>query len=73
MTSLSTYLTEQNSPVVKPMFFLIKSIKIKVFNTKVKNWLDDFFNNNGRDSFSFNSSVLVNCSRIMKSSSTNFF
>ena len=73
LTSLSSYLTEQNSPVVKPMFFLIKSIKIKVFNTKVKNWLDDFFNNNGRDSFSFNSSVLVNCSRIMKSSSTNFF
>jgi hypothetical protein len=44
-----------------------------VLNTKVKNWLDDFFNSNGKDSFSYNSSVLVNCSKIARSSATNFF
>jgi hypothetical protein len=45
----------------------------KLLNTKVKSWLDDFFNNNGKDSFSYNSSVLVNCSKITRSSTTNFF
>jgi hypothetical protein len=73
LTSLSFYLTKQNSPLLKSFKAPIKSIKVKVLNTKVKNWLDDFFNGNGKDSFSYNSSVLVNCSKIMRSSSTNFF
>jgi len=73
LTSLSLYLTKQNAPIIKPMISPIKSIKTKVLNTKLKNWLDDFFNNNGRDSFSYNSSVLVNCSKITRSSNTNFF
>lgn len=73
-TSFSFYLTKQNSP-----YFSIKSnpsikhSKIKMFNTKLKNWLDDFFTGNGKDSFSYNSSVLVNCSKILRISSTNFF
>ena len=50
-----------------------RPIQIKILNTKVKHWLDDFFNNNGKDSFSYNSSVLVNCSKITRTSSTNFF
>jgi len=73
LTSLSFYLLQQNSPVVKPLNFSIKSPKTKSLNTKVKYWLDDFFNGNGKDSFSYNSSVLVNCSKISRSSSTNFF
>jgi hypothetical protein len=73
LTSLSFYLTKQNSPLLKSFKAPIKCTKVKVLNTKVKNWLDDFFNGSGKDSFSYNSSVLVNCSKIMRSSSTNFF
>ena len=73
LTSLSFYLTKQNSPLIKPLKSPIKSTKIKMLDTKVKNWLDDFFNGNGKDSFSYNSSVLVNCSKIARTSSTNFF
>lgn len=73
LTSLSLYLTKQNSPIIKSIISPIKSIKTKVLDTKLKNWLDDFFNNNGRDSFSYNSSVLINCSKITRLSNTNFF
>lgn len=73
LTSLSFYLNKQNFPIIKASNPAIKSVKVKVFNTKLKNWLDDFFNTNGKDSFSYNSSVLINCSKIMRSSTTNFF
>jgi NADH-quinone oxidoreductase subunit G len=73
LTSLSFYLSKQNSPILKPSISAIKSPKIKVIDTKLKNWLDDFFNTNGKDSFSYNSSVLINCSKIARSSTTNFF
>ena len=73
LTSLSFYLNKQNSPIVKPSISVLKLPKVKVYNTKMKNWLDDFFNNNGKDSFSYNSSVLINCSKITRSSTTNFF
>ena len=73
LASLSFYLTKQNAPLTMPLNSPIKRNGIKLLNTKVKNWLDDFFNNNGKDSFSYNSSVLVNCSKIARSSSTNFF
>jgi hypothetical protein len=73
LTSLTFYLTKQNSPLIKSLEPSIKSSKVKVLNTKVKSWLDDFFNSNGKDSFSYNSSVLVNCSKIARVSATNFF
>ncbi|QXE46230.1 NADH dehydrogenase subunit 11 (mitochondrion) [Nitzschia inconspicua] len=73
LTSLSFYLNKQNSPIAKSWTSPLKSSKIKVYDTKVKNWLDDFFNNNGKDSFSYNSSVLINCYKILRSSTTNFF
>jgi NADH dehydrogenase/NADH:ubiquinone oxidoreductase subunit G len=73
LTSLSFYLNKQNSPITKSMILSFKSSRIKIYNTKIKNWLDDFFNNNGKDSFSYNSSVLIHCSKIMRSSNTNFF
>lgn len=73
LTSLSFYLTKNNSPLSALPTASIKSSKIKVLNTKLKSWLDDFFNGNGKDTFSYNSSVLVNCSKITRSSTTNFF
>jgi hypothetical protein len=73
LTSLSFYLTKTNLPLTKSPVVSIKPSKVKVLNTKVKGWLDDFFNGNGKDSFSYNSSVLVNCSKITRSSTTNFF
>lgn len=73
LTSLSYYLTKQNTPFMGSHNSCFKTPKIKVFNTKVKNWLDDFFTGNNKDSFSYNSSVLTNCSKILRSSSTNFF
>jgi len=73
LTSLTFYLTKQNSPFPKSPTSSFKSSKIKMLDTKVKYWLDDFFNGNGKDSFSYNSSVLVNCSKTIRSSSTNFF
>nr|QYB23168.1 NADH dehydrogenase subunit 11-b [Nitzschia traheaformis] len=73
LTSLSYYLIKQNSPIIKSLNSSFKDTKTKTYNTKIKYWLDDFFNTNGRDSFSYNSSVLANCSKVLRSSSTNFF
>lgn len=73
LTSLSYYLIQQNSPIIKSVNSYFKDTKTKTYDTKIKYWLDDFFNTNGRDSFSYNSSVLANCSKILRSSSTNFF
>nr|QXV92909.1 NADH dehydrogenase subunit 11-b [Nitzschia anatoliensis] len=73
LTSLSFYLTKTNLPLLEVPLCSIKPIKIKVLDTKVKGWLDDFFNGNGKDSFSYKSSVLVNCSKTTRSSTTNFF
>jgi Molybdopterin oxidoreductase len=73
LTSLSYYLIKQNSPVCKSFNTFFKKTKIKILNTKIKYWLDDFFNINGRDSFSYNSSLLIGCSKVIRSSSTNFF
>jgi len=73
LTSLSFYLVKQNSPLLKSSKPSIKLAKVKVLDTKVKSWLDDFFNSSGKDSFSYTSSVLVNFSKITRSSSTNFF
>jgi NADH dehydrogenase/NADH:ubiquinone oxidoreductase subunit G len=73
LTSLSYYLIKQNSPIIKSLNSSFKDTRTKTFDTKIKYWLDDFFNTNGRDSFSYNSSVLANCSKVLRSSSTNFF
>nr|BBC77697.1 NADH dehydrogenase subunit 11 [Nitzschia sp. NIES-3576] len=72
LTSFSSYLTKKNKPFVKSSSPLL-STKTKVLNTKLKGWLDDFFNSNGKDSFSYNSYTLVNCSKIVRTSTTNFF
>ena len=73
LTSLSYYLIKQNSPITKSLSIRFKDRKIKILNTKTKYWLDDFFNTNRRDSFSYNSSVMIDCSKVLRLSSTNFF
>lgn len=56
LTSLSFYLTKKNSPLLDKVAVNIKPTRTKVLNTKVKGWLDDFFNGSGKDSFSYKSS-----------------
>lgn len=73
LTSLSFYLTKQNRPMTKSCFVRFKPVSNKIIDTKLKEWLDDFFNGSGKDSFSYNSSILVNCSKINRFSTTNFF
>jgi hypothetical protein len=73
LTSLSFYLVKQNSPFLEIDKFNFKDTRVKVLNTKLKHWLDDFFTGSGKDAFSYNSSVLTNCSKITRASTTNFF
>ena len=74
LTSLSFYLNK-GTKLLKPgnLIQSVKSNKVKILNTKLKNWLDDFFVMEGKDFYSYNSSVLINCSRIHRINSTNFF
>jgi NADH dehydrogenase/NADH:ubiquinone oxidoreductase subunit G len=44
----------------------------KFQNTKLKYWLDDFFNG-GKDEYSHNSMILANCSKILRTKTTNFY
>ena len=73
LTSLSFYLNKQNKPIIKSLNSPIKVTQTKMFNTKLKPWLDDFFMGNGKDSFSYNSSVMSKSSKIIRMNSTNFF
>ena len=49
-----------------------KNKRLKLIDTKIKYWLDDFFIG-GRDGFSQNSLILTNCSNLARSQNTNFF
>ena len=73
LISFSFYLNKSNKMFINNFDINFKSSQIKIFETKMKYWLDDFFVNNCRDSFSYNSSVLNNCSKISRSITTNFF
>ena len=59
-------------------FFFTKTVNkfkqnaLKINATKSKYWLDDFFTG-GKDEYSKNSLVLSNCSKILRTQSTNFF
>jgi NADH dehydrogenase/NADH:ubiquinone oxidoreductase subunit G len=70
----STYLfLNQNEP-----FFIanaqlkFKQDALKIKNTKLKYWLDDFFTG-GNDVYSKNSLIMSNCSKILRDQHTNFF
>jgi NADH dehydrogenase/NADH:ubiquinone oxidoreductase subunit G len=73
LTNLSFYLNIKTETFVlnesKKRF---KKKTSKINNTKIKYWLDDFFSG-GKDEYSQNSLILTNCSRILRTESTNFF
>lgn len=73
LTNLNFYLTIKTEPTVfHQKFFDFKLASKKLQNTKTKYWLDDFFMG-GKDEYSQNSLTLSNCSRVLRSESTNFF
>jgi NADH dehydrogenase/NADH:ubiquinone oxidoreductase subunit G len=72
LNSLSFYLGTQNKPINKALNTSIKATKIKLFDTKLKTWLDDFFCGE-KDFFTRNSTVLADCSKTLRVNSTNFF
>lgn len=73
LTDLSYYLNVKNNPFfILRSFLLFKKISVKMFNTKIKYWLDDFFNG-GKDNYCHKSLTLVNCSLNIRLNSTNFF
>lgn len=73
LTDLSYYLNVKNNPFfILRSFLLFKKISMKIFSTKIKYWLDDFFNG-GKDNYCHKSLTLVNCSLNIRLNSTNFF
>lgn len=75
LTSLSFYLTKQQKALLLNghSTSLYKPIKIKLVDTKVKYWLDDFFLKNNQDFYSAQSYTLINSSKSVRLSTTNFF
>ena len=73
LTNFNFYLNVKNQSFIlhKDIYFL-KQKTIKISNTKLKYWLDDFFSG-GKDDYSQNSLIMTNCSKILRSESTNFF
>jgi NADH dehydrogenase/NADH:ubiquinone oxidoreductase subunit G len=72
LTSLNFYLSSKNESFIFLNSKYLKPKCIKLQSTKLKYWLDDFYNG-GKDGYSQNSLVLTNCSKILRSKSTNFF
>nr|YP_005090355.1 NADH dehydrogenase subunit 11 [Phaeodactylum tricornutum]ADY18531.1 NADH dehydrogenase subunit 11 [Phaeodactylum tricornutum] len=73
LTKLNFYLNLKNYPFSlgsKTVAFRPKIVKVN--NTKLKYWLDDFFNG-GKDDYSQNSLIMSNCSKILRLELTNFF
>lgn len=71
LTNINFYLNIKTEPFILNQNRFKMATK-KTFNTKVKYWLDDFFTG-GKDEYSQNSLILTNCSKILRSESTNFF
>lgn len=51
---------------------IFKNSVVKLVNTKLNYWLDDFFIG-GKDEYSKNSLILANCSKTLRTNATNFF
>ena len=75
---LATTNFKQNNSLLKPNSFIINQLilltkkKVKLNNTKITFWLNDFFIN-GKDNFSKNSILMLKCSKISRFNKTNFF
>jgi hypothetical protein len=73
LTKLNFYLNKTNKPCITiNKIDLYKSAQLKLQNTAVKYWLDDFFTG-GKDQFCQNSLVLIKCSINVRTFTTNFF
>lgn len=73
LTDLNFYLNIKNFPFIIYKDSLCFKINItKLFNTKFKYWLDDYFNGD-KDNYSQNSTVLAECSILLRSNTTSFF
>ena len=73
LTYLNFYLNIKNSPFIiykNSLFF--KTNITKLFNTKFKYWLDDYYNGD-KDNYSQNSTVLTECSKLLRLNTTSFF
>ena len=72
ITTLSFYLSIKNKIFKIRKFhscFKVKSKKL--ITTKLKYWMNDFFNSS-KDQYSTNSYILINCSKQIKHQTTNF-
>lgn len=73
LTDLNFYLNTKNKPfVIYKLFLPFKIISIKLFNTKIKYWLDDFFLGD-KDNYCNNSLSLTNCSINIRTQDATFF
>jgi hypothetical protein len=73
LDSLTLPLATQNQPFyIHKTNTVFKQKPLKIVNSKLKYWLDDFFTG-GKDEYSQNSLVLSNSSKILRTQSTNFF
>lgn len=73
LTNLNFYLNIKNNPLILHNHHKNFKLKTEKMNgTKLKYWIDDFFSG-GKDDYSQNSLILTNCSKILRSESTNFF
>jgi hypothetical protein len=72
LTNLNFYLTIKTTPIVFTNKLTFKPAQNKLKISKLKYWLDDFFIG-GKDEYSQNSLILTNCSKILRSETTNFF
>lgn len=73
LTNLNFYLNIKNQKFsIYKKFNTFKTPSIKLMNTKLKYWLDDFYTG-GKDRFCQNSLVLIRCSMNYKLQTTNFF
>jgi hypothetical protein len=72
LTNFNFYLSIKTVPISFTKELSFKPTTNKIKNSKLKYWLDDFFTG-GKDEYSQHSLILNNCSKILRSESTNFF
>ena len=73
LTNLNDYVITVNRKfTIYKKFEKFKSVRVKMFNTKLKYWLDDFYTG-GKDTFCQNSLTLTRCSANYRLQVTNFF
>lgn len=73
LTSINFHLIDKTQKFsIFKKFNRFKSLTVKVFDAKLKYWLDDFYTG-GKDKFCQNSLTLTRCSMNYKQQVTNFF